>query len=205
MSATRSSGRRRPTHTTPDDPTPVNTASAIWSRLDVPGHDACWIERGRDGWTVRGVAVFAHDDGPAALQYRVDCSEEWITRRGEIRGTVGSRHVEVSIVRDREGRWTLNGEEAASVRGLADLDFGFTPATNFQQLQRFALRVGQAADVTVAWLDVDSEGLTALEQKYERRDELSYWYESPAAGYQALLTIRADGLVDEYPGLWRAV
>ena len=174
-------------------------------RLDVPGHDACWIDRNPDGWTVRGVAVFVHEGGPAALQYRVDCTPDWITRRGEVRGSVGGDGVDLSIARDRDGRWLLNGSEAKAVAGLVDLDFGFTPATNFQQLQRIRLGIGQATDVVVAWLDACSCELTVLPQRYERRDELSYWYESPTAGYEALLAIRPDGLIDEYPGLWRAV
>src|SRR5688500_19490388 len=114
----------------------MHVASSLWSRLDVPGHDACWVERNADGWTVRGVAVFAHEGGPAALRYRVDCTAEWITRTGEVQGTVGTERVELSIERDHGGRWTLNGVEAGAVTGLADLDFGFTPATNYQQLQR---------------------------------------------------------------------
>ena len=183
----------------------MHVARAIWSRLDVPGHDACWVEQNPDGWTVRGVAVFAHEGGPAAIEYRVDCTADWVTRRGEVRGTVGSRRMELSVERDREGRWTLNGIEASAVRGLADLDFGFTPATNFQQLRRIALGVGESADVTVAWLDVDSRDLAVQPQRYERRQERSYWYESPTAGYEALLAVRGDGLIDEYPGLWRAV
>jgi hypothetical protein len=46
--------------------------------------------------------------------------------------------------------------------------------------------------------------LVLLEQRYERRSPTSYWYESPAFGYAALLRVNANGFVLDYPKLWKA-
>ena len=56
----------------------------------------------------------------------------------------------------------------------------------------------------VAWLDVEQEARAALHQRYERRSEATYWYESPSAGYRALLEVDGVGFVRRYPGLWEA-
>ena len=62
-------------------------AFALWRRLDVPGHDACWLERiPAHGWSLAGHAVFRHDDGPASLAYQVLCDERWRALRGRVRG-----------------------------------------------------------------------------------------------------------------------
>jgi hypothetical protein len=85
-----------------------------------------------------------------------------------------------------------------------DLDFGFTPATNLPPLRRLALEVGQAAAAPAAWLDVAAEMLTLLPQRYGRRTEALYWYESPSVAYAVLLEVTPEGFVRRYPGLWEA-
>jgi hypothetical protein len=90
----------------------------------------------------------------------------------------------------------------AGLESCVDLDYGFTPATNLIQLRRSSLAVGAAADLPAAWLDVAAGTLQVLPQRYERRGEASYWYESPTFSYAALLEVTNDGFVRRYPGLW---
>jgi uncharacterized protein len=180
----------------------VIIASAMWRRLDVPGHDAAWLERRANGWYLQGTTVFQQDEEPVALEYDIECTAKWVTERGHIRGIIGEVKVDVAIERDHEGRWMLNGSEVTAVEGLYDLDYGFTPATNFNQLQRVQLEIGEARDVTVAWIDVDQSSLTVLPQRYERLGERRYAYASPTAGFEAILTLDERGFVTEYPGLW---
>jgi hypothetical protein len=82
------------------------------------------------------------------------------------------------------------------------IDFGFTPATNFLQLHRCALGIGERAEFPVAWLDVPDPSLTLLPQRYEKRSGTTYWYESPQGPYTALLELVESGFVRTYPGLW---
>jgi hypothetical protein len=89
------------------------------------------------------------------------------------------------------------------VAGLADLDLGFTPATNLQQLRRVGLAVGEDAALEVAWLDAGATELVALPQRYRRLDRLRYDYAAPSVDYAAVLTLAASGFVADYPGLWR--
>lgn len=177
-------------------------ATAIWRRLDVPGHDVAWLEQRADGWLLRGNAVFQHEKGPAAISYEVECTAKWVTRRGLVRGMLGGSKVSIAIERERNGRWRINGSEAPDVEGLMDLDYGFTPATNFNQLQREKMGIGEARDITVAWIDIDQASLSVLPQRYERLSEHQYGYSSPTAGYSETLTLDAHGFVVEYPRLW---
>ena len=177
-------------------------ASAMWRRLDVPGHDAAWLERRATGWYLHGTAVFQHERQPVALDYGIECNTAWVTERGHVQGVIGESKVDVAIERDHEGRWLLNGSEVTAVEGLYDLDYGFTPATNFNQLQRVKLEMGEAQDVVVAWIDIDQSSLSVLPQRYERIDERRYAYASPATGYEEILTLDEHGFVTEYPGLW---
>lgn len=178
-------------------------ATALWRRLDLPGHDACRLERREDGWRIEGTAVFRHREGPAAITYRVDCDADWKTLVGNIRGFLGRRRIEYAIVR-QTGSWTLNGTLVRGLDHLVDLDFGFTPATNLQQLRRDPIAQNEAAEISVAWLDVESGELTELVQRYERRSASTFWYEAPSVGYEGLLKLAPDGFIRHYPALWEA-
>jgi uncharacterized protein len=179
------------------------TASAFWRRLDQPGHDAAWLERSGEGWLLHGVAVFREGDLPAWLTYEVACDRTWATVRGEIRGRVGDKRV-VHVIDRSSGVWTVNGTTVAGLDDLVDLDLGFTPATNLLQLRRLGLSAGETADFSVAWCDGISGRLQRLPQHYERRDEQTYWYESPMSDYAATLVIGPDGFAVDYPDLWVA-
>src|SRR5687768_14282251 len=79
------------------------TVSALWRRLDTPGHDAAHVSRTDDGWHLEGTAVFAHERGPARLTYWVDCAPDWHTRRGGVTGWVGDRRSDVAVTRSEAG------------------------------------------------------------------------------------------------------
>jgi hypothetical protein len=179
-------------------------AAMRWRRLDLPGTDRCELERLPGGWLLRGVAEFRHGEGTARLEYAVACDERWRTTRGQVHGSLGTGPLDIAIERGAEGDWTVDGRPAPALHGLVDLDLGFTPATNLFPLRRLALAVGESADAGAAWLDDGDWTLRALPQRYERRDETTYWYESPTAHYTGLLRVSADGFVVDYPELWRA-
>lgn len=174
----------------------------LWRRLDAPGHDACTLIPGEDGWRLDGAAVFRHEDGVACLRYTLDVDPAWRTRAGAVHGWLGRRAIGLEVVRTPDGVWTLNGQRSPAVEDCFDLDFGFTPATNLSQLRRIALSVGQAEDVPVAWLDVRAGTLDRLAQRYERRAEHLYAYDAPRFDYAALLEVTSEGFVERYPGLW---
>jgi len=177
--------------------------SLLWRRLDSPGHDACRFESRESGWELDGTAVFLHNGAPARLSYHIECDPAWRTREGSVRGFVGPQAVDVKIQRAEDGTWILNGRTAPGVDGHIHLDYGFTPATNFQQLRQLALTQGQAADLPVAWLEFPPGDLQVLPQRYERRTETTYWYEAHTVGYAALLEVTSMGFIRSYPGLWQ--
>lgn len=174
----------------------------LWRRLDGPGHDACILEIGETGARLRGSAVFLHDGAPAQLHYEVHCDREWRCQRGAVSGWIGSAAMNYSFVRD--GGWRMNGLLVPGLEHCVDLDFGITPATNVFPLRRLALKPGEGADAPAAWFDVGGFELVALPQRYERRSESIWWYESPTAGYAAELEVAASGFTQHYPDLWIA-
>ena len=124
-------------------------AHAIWRRLDAPGHDAALLTPTEAGWSLTGAAVFSHRGEPACVSYGVELDAGWRTRRGTVTGFLGGRRFDHAISRDADG-WRLDGVLIEGLAHLVDLDYGFTPATNLQQLRRLDLAPGQSAAVDLA-------------------------------------------------------
>lgn len=179
------------------------TELAFWECLYTAGHDSAALEgRGADGgWLLHGTAVFRHNEGPARVNYTVEIDAGWQSRRGSVQGWLGGQRFDHVIERRADG-WYLDGR-SQGLAHLADLDFGFTPATNLQQLRRAALQPGQAADIPVVWFDLTQTGLTELPQHYACLDGTAYRYATPQGPYEAVLEIAPNGFVKLYPGLWR--
>jgi uncharacterized protein len=177
-------------------------ASAFWRRLDLAGHEACWLEQGASGWTLEGAAVFRHASGPASIVYSVTCGAGWETLSGQIRGRLGGRRIDYIIRRNT--LWFVNEVAMPGLEHLVDLDLGFTPSTNLLPLRRVPIGQGETRLLPAAWFDVDAGTLTELPQTYERRGELAFWYEAPTTGYSGLLEFDPNGFVRRYPGLWEA-
>ena len=183
----------------------MNSASAMfWRRLDVPGHDACRLDETASEWKMEGTAVFRDQSRPAMLAYVVEGDAGWRAREARVRGWIGEQPFGVVISR-RGASWHLDGVPVLGLDGCVDVDLGFTPATNLIPIRRLALKVGQAADVPAAWLDVATGTLKLLAQRYERRSETAYWYQAPMFSYAAELDVGPDGFVRRYPGLWESV
>jgi hypothetical protein len=179
-------------------------ASALWRRLDMPGHDACRLERYAAGWRLRGGAAFLHEGEAAGLGYIIECDSAWNSIGGRVTGFIGDREIAWAVTRQGDC-WRLNGAAVPGLEHLRDLDLSFSPSTNFLQLRRARLAIGESAELPAAWLELESGTLRELPQRYERRDETSYGYESPRTGYAGLLEMLPNGLVRRYPGLWEAV
>lgn len=164
--------------------------------------DACRLTQAARGWRLEGSAAFLQGDATARLRYEVQCDESWDTVGGAVEGAIGTVPLSLAIERGRDGTWVLNGRPLPELQGLVDLDLGFTPATNLFPIRRLALSVGDSGDAEAAWLDDANWSLVRLPQRYQRRSETEYWYESPTNGYAGLLVVDADGFVRDYPGLW---
>lgn len=177
---------------------------ALWKAAYTSGHDVASLVETQIGWRLQGTAVYLKAEEPACVTYSLDLASDWSTRAGSVDGFVGARRICFRIERDKDG-WSLNGVPQDQVTHALDLDFGFTPATNYPQLSRMSLNVGGSKEIVVAWLDLDSARLEPLPQVYHRIAERAYDYNSPQSSYHETLQIASNGFVSLYPTLWEMV
>jgi hypothetical protein len=177
----------------------------LWRKLDNPGHDSCRLFKLANGWRLTGAAVFLDNDRPCHLAYDVAVDGAWKTRSATVSGHIGRKAIDVRITSAGAGRWKLNGDLARSVSGCVDVDLGFTPATNLIVLRRLALKVGQGAEASAAYLQFPEMRLVKLPQTYLRIGKTEYEYEAPTIGYAGTLQVLPNRAVSRYPGLFELV
>lgn len=175
--------------------------SARWNRVDVYGRDTAHLMSRGAGWRLVGTAVFQSEQGASvSVAYEIDLASDWRTERGRCSGYVGEATFRHEFARHKDG-WTMDGKDNG-LPEVYDLDFGFTPATNYAQVKRLNLNLGRGGDIVVAWFDIGKPALEPLPQHYKRLDAARYAYDSPQHNYAATLEMHESGFVKVYPGLW---
>lgn len=181
-----------------------NAHSIIWRRLDQLGLEFAKLVSIDGEWYLTGTVVILNERMPCELRYRVVCDPDWRTLSADIRGTLGVQPVSIQIANDTQLGWVMNGGLCAGLDGCTDIDLAFTPATNSIPIRRLALKVGDSADVSAAWLRFPTMAVERLEQRYTRLSESKFRYESGDGTFVRELSVTPDGFVQDYPGLWRA-
>ena len=166
---------------------------------------------------MEGTALVAVEDEPFQVRYSVRVDGRWATREVAVVVRRGVEPVErrLRLTVDRQFRWRIEREpapgedmprdNAAALSGLADVDLGFTPATNTLPIRRLAPAIGEAVNVTAAWVRFPELTLEPLPQRYTRLDERHYRYESNNGAFVAELEVDDLGLVVSYEGGWERV
>jgi hypothetical protein len=179
-------------------------STVLWRRLDMPGHEVAELARTPAGWDLSGVALVADDGRPCRLEYRIECDAAWLTRRLQLHGHLGGVPVTLEVTRNARDEWHANGRPVPQLQGCVDVDLAFSPSTNLLPIRRLGLAVGDHAAVRTAWVRFPTFSLEVLDQVYTRLGADTYRYESAGGTFRRDLTVNADGLVTEYPDLWRA-
>lgn len=181
----------------------------VWEPVDAVGIEHLTVESGEeldaDG-TVVGIAENEGTAAPFRIRYRVECDGVGTVRRVEI-DPLGVGHG-LELEHDGDGNWTKDGERAPELTGCRDVDISATPFTNTIPIRRLGLQSGESATISVAYLDVPAMTAETVEQRYTCLEPLdsdggSFRYESLASGFTANLPVDSDGVVVDYPGVFR--
>lgn len=171
----------------------------MWSALAWPATEHLALRSDATGVVADGVVV-ALDERPTRLAYRLECGPDWTTRRLEL-----SPHGEPGLVLHRrdDGRWYDDtGVGRPELDGCVDVDIALTPFTNTLPIRRLGLAVGASADVRMVYVQLE-HGLAVStdDQHYTRLGADTYRFRS--GDFTADLTVDGDGVVTDYPGLFR--
>ena len=94
----------------------------------------------------------------------------------------------------------------SELEGCLDIDLWPSPFTNTFPIRRLQLADGDRRELAVVYLEAPKLMPVRMRQGYTRIDATHYLYENlEGTDFQALLSVDAEGLVIDYPTLFRRV
>jgi hypothetical protein len=178
----------------------------MWAPWEVPGLEHLRLLRSDGGVVANGLVIGLEADRPFRIGYEVRCDGRWRVR--EVRAAPDSGRPVLDLLSDGEGNWKRRGGEPVSeLDGCIDVDISATPFTNTLPISRLGLKPGESEELAVTYIRVPELLVRAERQRYgclqARADGGRYRFEALPSGFTAELPVDAEGLVIDYPGLFR--
>ena len=137
-----------------------------------------------------------------AGEFKIECDAGWRVRRAEI--TLVGRKQPLLLTADGEGNWLdAAATPLPELRGAIDVDLSASPFTNTLPIRRCNLAIGESVDITTAYVAFPELTLAPNPQRYTRLDARRYRYDSRDSDFTREIEVDDDGLVVNYPGLFR--
>jgi hypothetical protein len=181
---------------------------AMWSAWDGPGLGHLLLAVRESGVAADGVVLGVEEGRPFRLSYEVRCDAYWRVRYARV--GVPGQPPKVELLSDGEGNWTgPDGRAVAYLKGCEYVDISETPFTNTLPIRRLGLAPGGSAEIAVAYFDGAELQPWPEPQRYNRLETYGegevYRFLNLDGGFTADLPVDSDGLVLDYPGLFRRV
>ena len=174
--------------------------AVFWRRREPPGTESLLLSSDEGGWHLEGDIVALLDRQPAHVRYRIACDPAWRTLSAEVSVDRVGVQRELHLTVQDGGRWWVEGEEDARLRGCTDVDLELSPSTNTIPIRRLNPIVGQESAVTAAWVRFPALTVQPLTQRYTRTGANRYRYVSGA--FATDIEVDDVGLVTRYEGGW---
>lgn len=154
---------------------------------------------------VAEAAVVGHRfDAPYGAHYRIEIAPDWSVRRVSIALTDGRQ---LELFADGVGTWRdATQERISALDGCIDVDLSATPFTNTLPIRRLGLSQGQRQLIRVAYVAIPALTVEPVDQAYTCIEpNRRYLYEGLFRQFKAELMVDEEGLVEDYPSLFRRV
>jgi hypothetical protein len=177
----------------------------FWRRTDVEGLERLELSIGPDGIDAEGVVV-GLEAGGFWLTHRWRLTPEWraLSLSVERRGPGGTGR----LLLERHGAgWRVDGVARPDLSGAEEPDLSVTPFCNTFPIRRTPSAPGPGPIIDVAFVDGLALTVARSSQRYVRQGpgRLRFVDLGLSRGFEADLTVDADGLVLSYEHLFERV
>jgi hypothetical protein len=179
----------------------------MWVPWEGPGLEHLRLVTSGRGVVANGLVIGLEAGRPFRIGYEIRCDGRWRVR--EIRAAApDSERPVLELLADGEGHWKRGGgEPVPELDGCIDVDISATPFTNTLPIRRLGLEPGQSEVLTITYVRVPELLVGPERQRYgcleAQADSGLYRFEALPSGFTAELPVDAEGLVIDYPGLFR--
>ena len=176
----------------------------LWEQLSDKGLEHLVLYHGEQ-IEAQGLVVGMLEDVAYRIQYQIICDAKWNTQKVNTKDLLNGK--EFTLIR-RGDEWLDEHDHVIeSLRGCSDVDIRVTPFTNTLPIQRLNLEQGQSKEIEVVYVAAPGLSLSKFGQRYTCLSKNTnggiYKYESLKSGFTSELKVDADGLVLDYPGIFK--
>jgi hypothetical protein len=153
------------------------------------------------------ILAFDEQGSPFRLSYNLRWDEGWRLRDAEFALATERSTRSLGLRTDGQGHWRhSDGSVIEELDGCLDIDIWPTPFTNSFPIRREPMAIGLRREFRMAWISAPDLTFQARPQAYTRLSDRLYLFESlDDSGFRAELPVDGQGLVLDYPDLFRRV
>jgi uncharacterized protein len=182
-------------------------SDVCWSSLQQVGLEQLHLVENETGVVADGLVLGSDQATPFRLWYQVQTDSTWYVRECFLQ-VGGEQGQTLHLSTDGKGHWTDGaGVAYSALDGCLDLDIACTPFTNTLPIRRLALTPGERVELLVAYLTVPDLSIRPVQQLYICLSRTAsgglYRYEEVESHFTADLLVDAQGLLVDYPGIWK--
>ena len=179
----------------------------MWAPWEGPGLEHLRLVTSDGGVVANGLVIGLEAGRPFRISYEIRCDGRWRVREVRV-ATPDSERPVIELLANGEGRWNgRGGEPLPELDGCIDVDISATPFTNTLHIRRLGLEPGESEELAVTYIRVPELLVGPERQRYgcleAQADGGLYRFEALPSGFTAELPVDAEGLVIDYPGLFR--
>ena len=182
----------------------LKSTTARWQASEGIGLEHLHLDRHANNIVARGIVIGERGGAPYGAQYEVACDDTWCVREFAVTLVDGRA---LHMTSDGDGKWqNADGRHDPRFDGCIDIDLAATPFTNTLPIRRAGLQTSETQDFRMLYVPFDTLLPLVDDQRYTclRQDAL-YRYEAVDRTFAADLPVDEDGLVVDYPTLFRRI
>lgn len=187
----------------------TDTRTVCWQPTWNPAQEGLGLEHLllSDGEASAVVLAFDDTAGPFRLSYRLAWGPAWQLRQADLLVDTHQASHALSLRTDGQGHWR-DGQNRVlhALEGCMDIDIWPTPFTNSFPIRRAPMAMGERREFRMAWVAAPQLTVQPQPQAYTRLADRLYRFESlDGSGFQVDLPVDEDGVVLDYPGLFKRI
>lgn len=177
----------------------------FWRRTDTQGIERLELTQGPDVITANST-VICIDEGGFRLDHRWHLTPDWRALSVTVERWNSEGQGRLRLERARTG-WLVDGAPRPDLDGAEEPDLSVTPFCNTFPIRRTPPQPGQSLTLDTAFIDGPALTVTRSRQRYDRQGpgRLRFVDLGLSKGFEADLTVDADGLVLRYEHLFERV
>ncbi|NOT62345.1 MAG: putative glycolipid-binding domain-containing protein, partial [Acidobacteria bacterium] len=155
------------------------------------------------------IVLGVKEDIAYRIRYQVRCDSNWQVRKVVVT-SLAEKEQSIALTSDGSGNWMdESGAAIYDFKDCLDVDISVTPFTNTLPIRRLRLNRGASSEIKAVYVAVPEMQLSVERQRYTFIESngagSKYKFESLDGEFTAIISVDADGIVADYPNLFRLV